>query len=335
MNNQNKSCQNCKSSFIIEPDDFAFYEKMKVPAPTWCPECRMIRRMLWRNESVWYRRKCDATGKSILSTFTPDGPYKVYEQSYWRSDAWDPLSYGQDYDFSKSFFQQFCDLLIVIPHPNLIQKNVVDSDYVNIGVNLKNCYFVGGADGAEDSAYIFSPNLRSRDCFDIYSASDNERCYDSVGIEKSQGLRFSQDCIACSNSYLLYDCKNCMNCFGCVALRNKQFYIFNKPYSREDYQSELEKISPWTYSGFIQAKEKFNKLKLEFPRKFASIIKSENVTGDEIINARNCINCFDVKHDVLNCKYCYRVFENSADGQDAMAAWNSAELFYEVMSITA
>lgn len=335
MDQEIKNCQNCKKNFTIDPEDFQFYEKIKVPAPTWCPECRMIRRMLWRNEAVWYRRKCDATGKSVLSVFTQDSPYKVYEQAYWRSDAWDPMAYGKDYDFSKTFFEQFNKLLIDIPHPNLIQKNVVSSDYVNIGVNLKNCYFVGGADGAEDSAYLFSPNLRNRDCFDIYSTRDTERTYDSTSIEKSQGLRFCQDCIACSDSYLLYDCKNCMNCFGCVGLRNKQFCIFNKQYSREDYQAEIEKIAPYTYSGFLQAKAEFDKLKLKFPRKFASIIKAENVTGDEINNVRNCINCFDVKFDVQNCKHSFRVFENSADGYDAMAAWDGAELFYEVMSITA
>ena len=35
---ETKTCQNCKNDFIIEPDDFSFYEKMKVPAPTFCPE---------------------------------------------------------------------------------------------------------------------------------------------------------------------------------------------------------------------------------------------------------------------------------------------------------
>jgi len=28
-----QACQNCKQDFVIEPDDFAFYEKMKVPSP--------------------------------------------------------------------------------------------------------------------------------------------------------------------------------------------------------------------------------------------------------------------------------------------------------------
>ncbi len=34
MESQTKNCQNCKKDFIIEPEDFNFYEKIKVPAPT-------------------------------------------------------------------------------------------------------------------------------------------------------------------------------------------------------------------------------------------------------------------------------------------------------------
>ena len=34
MQNENKTCQNCKQDFTIESDDFSFYEKIKVPAGT-------------------------------------------------------------------------------------------------------------------------------------------------------------------------------------------------------------------------------------------------------------------------------------------------------------
>ena len=36
MMDETRVCQNCKKDFVIEPDDFLFYEKMKVPAPTFC-----------------------------------------------------------------------------------------------------------------------------------------------------------------------------------------------------------------------------------------------------------------------------------------------------------
>lgn len=81
---ETKTCQNCKKDFTIEPDDFAFYEKMKVPPPTWCPECRMQRRLAWRNEWKLFRKK-DIHGKEIFSTFHEDSPVKILE-----TDCTDP-----------------------------------------------------------------------------------------------------------------------------------------------------------------------------------------------------------------------------------------------------
>src|SRR3989338_2647149 len=109
MNSETKTCQNCKSGFTIEPEDFAFYEKISVPPPTFCPECRMIRRIIFYPNifSRMYKRKCDATGKELISMFSPRVPFPVYEKTYWFSDEWDPLDYGLDYDFSMPFFEQF------------------------------------------------------------------------------------------------------------------------------------------------------------------------------------------------------------------------------------
>ena len=57
MEAQTKSCQNCKSDFMIEPDDFGFYEKIHVPPPTFCSKCRFQRRLMFRNERSFYKRK--------------------------------------------------------------------------------------------------------------------------------------------------------------------------------------------------------------------------------------------------------------------------------------
>ena len=60
--------------------------KFQIPTPTLCPEERQRRRLSFRNERKLYRRKCDATGRSIISIYNPDSPYKVYDQKFRRSD---------------------------------------------------------------------------------------------------------------------------------------------------------------------------------------------------------------------------------------------------------
>src|SRR3989344_5392742 len=111
MKQETRDCQSCKGQFVIEPDDFAFYEKIKVPPPTWCPGCRLQRRYSFRNEMNLYKVKCGLCGKNTISMYSADKPYPIYCQKCWMSDNWDPLQYGQEYDFSKPFFEQFGQLL--------------------------------------------------------------------------------------------------------------------------------------------------------------------------------------------------------------------------------
>src|SRR3989338_2350515 len=92
-------CQNCKSEFAIEPEDFAFYEKIKVPSPTFCWECRRQRRLGWRNLISFHKRTCALTGTPVISLYSADSGITVYSQKAWYSDNWNAFDYGQDYDF--------------------------------------------------------------------------------------------------------------------------------------------------------------------------------------------------------------------------------------------
>ncbi len=118
---ENKICQNCKKNFTIEPEDFNFYEKIKVPSPTFCPECRQQRRYAWRNERTLYRRDCDLCGKSMVTIYSPNKNLKVYCLKCWWGDGWDPASYGRDFDFSRPFFEQYAELQKEVPRMALFR----------------------------------------------------------------------------------------------------------------------------------------------------------------------------------------------------------------------
>ena len=51
---------------------------MDVPAPTWCPECRLERRLAWRNEKGLHYRKCDLCEKKTISIYDEDLKNIVY-----------------------------------------------------------------------------------------------------------------------------------------------------------------------------------------------------------------------------------------------------------------
>src|SRR3989344_3654429 len=174
MKSETKQCQNCKQDFIIEPEDFKFYEKIKVPPPTFCPECRMIRRMAWRNERFLFHAKCDNCEKKMFSSYPLNKTYPVFCQDCWLSDAWNPLSYGIEYDFSKSFFLQFKEISDKIPHLNLFHINSINSQYSNITRDCKNVYLSYSVVEGED-VYYSKDIDRSRQIFDSITTTDSEK----------------------------------------------------------------------------------------------------------------------------------------------------------------
>ncbi len=263
--------------------------------------------------------------------YSLDKPYVVYCPTCWWSDKWDSMEYGLAFDESKPFFTQFKELMQRVPRISLIQKDVVDSPYTNYPIHIKNCYLVFGGHDIEDSAYISLRSHFLKNCIDISYSYSSEYCYECYNVSKSHSLAFSQDCEGCHNSAFLYDCRNCSDCFGCIGLRNKQYHIFNQPYSKEEYAKELAKINAGSYASLRTFAEKFNAFILNFPRKYAMILQSVNVTGNNIVKAKNCRDCFAVSIDMEDGAYLY-LLDRSKDVYDVTVGY-MLELAYEGLSI--
>src|SRR3989338_4772463 len=140
-----RECKKCAQNFEIFKEDIEFYHKLRDPPPSLCPGCRKQRRLAFSNNTTFYKRKCDAPGHSeeFISLFPPTLSWKVYDNKYWWSDEWNPMAYGRDYDFSKSFFNQFSGLYKSFP---LLQTNrdpsSVGSEYTAYGFGFKDFSFV-------------------------------------------------------------------------------------------------------------------------------------------------------------------------------------------------
>jgi hypothetical protein len=289
------NCQSCSREFTIEPDDFSFYEQMQVPPPTWCPDCRLVRRLSWFAPRMLYKRKCDFTGENVISFYHPDAPYKTYRQDIWWSDKWDPKEYGRDYDFSRPFFEQFKELLLATPLPTLHtdHSTMVQSDYCNAAATLKNCYLCFGADHSENCAYL-STITYMKECFDSNYSNHSELSYQLVNCNKCYRVFYSEDCDECHNVYFSKNLIGCTNCIGCINLRNQSYQIFNQPVSKEEFESQLAELN----FGSLTAREHFKKRTREFfiknPHKAFYGRKNENTSGDYIQNSKNVRNAFMV-----------------------------------------
>jgi len=137
--NDTKNCQNCKKDFVIEPEDLNFYEKIKVPTPTFYPQCRLQRRLAYRESRSLYKNNCKKCGIELVSIFEIDSNIQTYCSNCWWGDGWEATEYGKDYDFKKPFFQQFYELQLKVPREASGQKNSENCKYSNGDVRCKNC----------------------------------------------------------------------------------------------------------------------------------------------------------------------------------------------------
>jgi len=330
MQSETKKCQNCKEEFIIEPEDFGFYEKMKVPPPTWCPNCRTQRRMNWQGYRILYKRKCDFSGDIVFSTYHPDSPYTVYKQEVWWSDKWDAKKYGKDIDWNKPFLEQFKELMLKVPHASFTTgySTMTRSDYCNAASNCKDCYLCFRISGGEDSAYL-NMIVDGKQSLDCSFLNHSELSYGSININKCYKAFFSQDCAECQDVWFSRDLVGCSDCFGCINLRLKKYCIFNKQYTREEYLEKIKKFDCGTLSNIQKIQKQAEGFMKTEPRKQFHGIKNVNVAGDYISNSKNVQDSFNLSNG-QDLRFCQFLKDGPAvSSYDWSIFGDNGELMYE------
>jgi len=323
-------CYNCNKTFRIADEDFAFYERINVPAPTHCPDCRQQRRLAWRNEHTLYNRSCDLCHKTIISIYPVDSKYKVYCHDCWYGDSWNPQDFAQDIDWSRPFFEQWQELQQAVPKIALYAANNEQSDYVNMTGYSKNCYLVFAGDYDEDCLYG-TQVIKSISCVDTLNCIESEDCYEVIDVEKCYRLWFSQNCKSCTDSMFLFDCRGCTDCLFSTNLRNKRYYIFNKQYSAENYHIKKAKIlADLNADKQSELLQQFQDLCVKAIHRPVEVGNSVDSAGDFIYNSQTARNCYDVTN-VDNCAYVYTGFQV----KDLMDVCHTTdiELAYESTSV--
>lgn len=297
-----KICATCRQEFIFSDDESKLYTELDVPTPDMCPSCRRQRRVLFRNFFHLYHRTCSLTGKKIISMYGDDAPYPVYDIHEWWGDRWDPLSFGIDVDWMKPFFEQVGVLLSTVPRLAMVSTYCENSDYCNMAVETKNSYLVAGCVKNENCMYGHIV-WKCQDCIDCLYCYESRWCYECIDCVQCHGLSYSRDCDNCSDGMFLVHCIGCRDCFGCVGLQNKQYHIFNIPYSKQEYEQKMNELQTTKRSFISFATEKLTELIGKEIVKYYHGFDCENVTGDYLYHSRNVTEGYDLKNceDVFHC----------------------------------
>jgi hypothetical protein len=321
---ENKTCKQCSKGFVIEDEDLDFYKKIsptfnsknfEIPSPTLCIKCREIRRLAWRNEVSLYRHKCDKTGKDIISMFSPNKPYKVYETEEWWKDDWDATEYAQEFDPSKSFFDQFEELIKKVPRNSLMNTNTENCKFSNYIAETKDCYMCFTT-YFNSEKMIYSKDVHfSKNCVDCLFVDHIENCYECLTTNACYGCKNSIRLSNCRDCYFSIDLTGCSDCLLCSNLQRKQYCINNKQLSKQEYMEKIGKYDFGSRSVIQELEKEFQKMRDNSFVKFANQIKCEDCQGDDLLECKNTHLIFagtrveDSKYSVraVNMKNCIDV----------------------------
>lgn len=251
----------------------------------------------------------------------------VYDQKVWWGDEWEPTNYGQEYDFSKPFFEQWKELLERTPLANLGNTNIVNSEYGNHNYDCKNCYLVYASLTNENVSYAQGVT-NVKDSLDLYTVAKSEQCYEDTLCAGLYKTHFSYDSDDCINSLFLNKCINLQDCLGCMNLRHETHCIFNKKYTKEEYEKKLAEYDFGSFKVLEEFKKEYDEFVKTQPRRFAGILKSVNVTGDNIMTSKNSKMIFDIYGNIEDSKYVTHAIDLK-DGYDGYGIGAKAELLYE------
>jgi len=293
MANVTTSCKECGQNYLQSPNEEQWEKKLATKLPNLCFECSHRQRLSLRTDRVLYNRKCDFSGEPIISVYSADKPYKVYKSDYWFSDQWDPMSYGQEFDFSKTFFEQFAELQRKVPRVALTNVKSDNSDYCNSTYGNKNCYLIFGGDFNQDCIYG-TLSMHNEDVVDCDFSNKNRLCYmmsDSINCYNCQFAFDSKNCTDCA---FITDCTNCTECILSSNLHNKTYFINNKQYSKEEYFKEKKRLLSGDRNQQQLNLQNFLSLRSNRIVKDMHAISCENCTGDYMKNSQDCHMAFDV-----------------------------------------
>jgi hypothetical protein len=303
---ETKICQNCKQDFTIKPEDLNFYEKIKVPPPTFCGDCRAQRRFIWRNERSLYKRKCDLCKKDIIGLYKEKTPFPVYCYECWYGDGWDPEDYVIDYDSSLPFFAQFKALMNKVPRLAIWVVASTKSEYTNQSYFNKNAYLCFALRDSENVFY--SGRAKAvKNSIDTTYTHFSDLMYDTINVEKSYNSQHVYDSEAIIDSSFISSSRNCQNCFGGINLRSANYLFFGEKLSKDEYKKKINSLELESRATMKELEKKFHDYYLKSIHRNLELVNCTNCIGNYLINCKDCFYVFD-GFELQNVKYSTWVF---------------------------
>lgn len=321
-----KTCPITGKTFTVSEREMALRRKMGIEGePDWHPIARwQLLGAFWQHWAL-HKRKCDKTGKQIVSVFSEDCPYPVWHKDEWIKHADPP---GANFDSSRPVFDQLWDFFRRSPIAHNVGTGNENCEYTDDWWYSKNCYLCHSGYECEDERYCYR-NIRVNHAQYCVFSFDSERCVDLINSHNCFHTFFAYNCWQCSDSAFLYDCRNCNHCMFCSNLRNKSYCFGNQQMTKEEYEQRAKEWDLRSRKTYEAAKEHFLRLLREQAWHRALFLdRCEESSGNYLDECKGCRNCFFLSDNSEDCINMFRGSGHVKDSLDGVSPFNKSELLY-------
>lgn len=209
------------------------------------------------------------------------------------------------------FTIQYQKLRLALPRSPSYNLDNENSEYTGYTYHSSNCYYCFDCAYCKNCLYNFD-GARCVSCVDCDYCVDCEMLYECVDCYHVYNGFYLDYCARLYDSYFCWDCMDGHDLFGCTHLKQKQYCIFNKQYTKEDYEKKTKELLRLPASDNLA---RLKELIKTYPFGPTNVTHSENSDyGNHVHYSSNMYLCFDAARS-QNCGYLYDSFycKNSYD----------------------
>ncbi|MBU0457989.1 hypothetical protein KJ652_07215 [Patescibacteria group bacterium] len=169
--------------------------------------------------------------------------YCIFNKQYSPEKYKEEIEKIKPHDWSSTvdFLNDFQDKVkkeAVFKYASIENYDNATGDYIYGSKNIKKSYNIIEC---EDLSYCYDCG-DIKFCIDTIEPYHGELQHESHGCNLGYALNACSKCYECNNLLYSQYCWYCKDCFGCFGIRNKQYCILNKQYSKNEYYELVPKI---------------------------------------------------------------------------------------------
>ena len=224
-------CKSCVDSLLVRDSELC-YECVTCEKCYQCLHCQDC----VNSQNLIQCYDCKGCHDCIGSCGLRNKKFHIFNKPYSQDDY---EKFKKTLDLSdkeqmKDLRKKFIQLKLSLPHRAMVSVNIENctGDYLYESKNTHEAY---DSQRCWDCKHL-AQTIDMKDCYDCNYTEENELCYEYIGYYRNNNCQFSLGFFNCNNVMYSSNCISSNNLFGCAGLKRKEYCIFNKQYSKEEYK---------------------------------------------------------------------------------------------------